>query len=162
MNTLLESNVKMFGATCSNTGASFTISLLIPVSAVMYLGILTLGLIRVWYFPSISFPLCSMIATSVMEPEEAWPPVVSISTMAYTLKIRNLYLLFSSCYKKKRTLSAFIRSGIMLLYTSLGLLPSQDRDCYDRCIKCNNDQSGLHVLFNVCCVEMPHSLNFNC
>jgi hypothetical protein len=36
--------------------------------------------------------LCSMIATSVMEPEEAWPPVVSISTMAYTLKIRNLYL----------------------------------------------------------------------
>jgi hypothetical protein len=46
-------------------------SLLIPVREVIYLGMGHCGFTKVWYFPSTSFPLCKMIAISVMYPEAA-------------------------------------------------------------------------------------------
>src|SRR5690606_28990936 len=72
-------------ALCSIGGASFTISLSMPVSAKMGKGISRPGLTSVVKRSTTFFPSCTRIAISVMLLPAAYPPVVSISTMAYSI-----------------------------------------------------------------------------
>ena len=58
-------------------------ALLIPVNAVIKAGTDLSGFISVVKCCMILSPSCTCIAISVMPFAAAWPPVVSISTIAY-------------------------------------------------------------------------------
>ena len=66
----------------SNGGASASMSLSMPVSAVMPAGTRTPGFTRLCHSKSTRSPVAPMTATSMMRCMPGVPPVVSMSTKA--------------------------------------------------------------------------------
>ena len=77
----------MVPAIAPKLGAAVTISLLMPVRPEMNRGMDFPGFTSDSKRCSISTPSVIMMAISIMQFCDAWPPVVSISTIAYLMGV---------------------------------------------------------------------------